>query len=106
MGANARSLELRYDALSDKQLTILEDSGNRAEWRIGYLGSTPALGDNEGRWYLVPEDAIVPHSSQQLVWLLQENQWSCIHQMHWNASLIPATSPDSWLKNGPAYIES
>lgn len=91
--------------MSEAHLTILEQGGNDAEWHIGYVGSKPAVGDSQGRWYIVPDDAIVPQSSQQLVWLLQDGEWSCLHQMHWNPKQTPPTSPDRWLGNGPALVE-
>lgn len=91
--------------LSQPRLTVLEETPSTAEWRIGYLNNQPAVGDAQGRWYRVPEDVIVPQVSQQLVWMIQQGEWSCIHHRHWNPEQVPATSPDVWLKDGPAFLE-
>lgn len=89
----------------NSELVVLEESGYDGEWRIGYVAKRPAVGDSEGRWYYVPEETIVPQTSKSLVWMLQDNEWSCLHTMHWNAQVTPATSPDEWLKNDVAYDE-
>src|SRR5690625_4129162 len=97
---------MRDIILSDTRLVVLEDSDNDAEWKIGYVDQKPAVGDSQGRWYLVPDRAIVPQSSQKLVWLLQDSEWSCLHQMHWYPDVTPATSPEQWLKDGPVLTVS
>lgn len=91
--------------MKETRLVIVDDNGNDAEWRIGYVDNKPAVGDSAGRWYFVPQDAIIPQSSQQLVWMLQDSEWSCIHQMHWDPRQTPPSLPDKWLTEGPAYVE-
>lgn len=90
---------------NNNELIVLEESGHDGEWRIGYVAGKPAVGDSAGRWYHVPEETIVPQTSKKLVWMLQDDEWSCLHTMHWNADITPATSPDVWLKNGAVYAE-
>lgn len=86
-------------------LTVLEESTHPAEWRIGYIDDAPAVGDQEGRWYRVPKDAVVPHASSQLVWMAMQGEWTCVHQRHWDSRQVPPTSADEWLQDGPAHVE-
>lgn len=90
--------------MKQAKLVVIDDHGSDAEWRIGYVNDEPAVGDAAGRWYTVPQEAIVPQPSQQLVWLCQQGEWSCVHQMHWNSAYTPATNPDAWLLSGPVLL--
>lgn len=91
--------------MSGSRLTILDESPSPAEWRIGYVDAKPAVGDHAGRWYIVPQDAVVPQPSRRLVWLADQGEWSCISSRHWDPEQVPPTDPARWLAAGPAYVE-
>lgn len=87
------------------QVVVLEETTSTNEWRIGYVDELPAVGDQEGRWYHVPKDAVVPHASTNLVWMRQQDEWTCIHQRHWNPQTVPPTPMEDLVKDGPVYVE-
>lgn len=91
-------------ASSPVKLTVLERAEKSTDWHIGYLDQRPAIGNQEGEWFLVRDDAVVHNPGQQLIWLVKmdDGVWSCIHEMHWRLDPIPP--PDvGGLK--PDYIE-
>lgn len=85
---------------------MLEETESASEWRIGYVDHIPAVGDREGRWYHAPQDAVVPHASSNLVWLRQQDEWTCLHQRHWDPQQVPPTPMEDLVKEGPVYVES
>lgn len=87
------------------QVVVLEEPHSVGEWRIGYVDEVPAVGDRDGRWYRVPKDAVIPHASTQLVWLRQQDEWTCIHQRHWDPQKVPPTPMEVLVKDGPVFVE-
>lgn len=87
------------------QLSIVEPSEENGEWSLGHLDKSPAIGDQDGCWYKVDTDVVIPHSSKKVVWFLHGREWSCIHQVHWNAATTPPTDLSIYTAKKPDYID-
>ena len=73
---------------------------------LGYLDERPAVGDANGRWYLVDSDAIIHNSGERLVWIVKHEHgiWECIHDMHWQDQYVDPKS--RWVTGTPDYVET
>lgn len=93
--------------MSNKQvmkLSVVEFSDKDGEWSLGHLDKIPAIGDQDGCWYKVESDVVIHHPSKKVVWFLHGQEWSCIHQVHWNAVTTPPTDLSKYTSKEPDYI--
>lgn len=86
------------------KLNVVEVSHEHGEWSLGHLDDAPAIGDQDGCWYKVNGEVVIPQPSKKLVWFLHGREWACIHQIHWNAELTPPTNLSQYTAKDPDYI--
>lgn len=86
-------------------VTIVQKAMEPGDWHIGYLDDMPAIGDDDGRWYIIKEDGIVHNKGAKLAWIINREAgiWECLHEKMWpKESLEAAYEPEI---ESPDYID-
>lgn len=67
------------------KLTYAQRAYIPGDWHIGYLDGKPAIGDFNGRWYLVEEKTVIHNRHAKLVWIVnhESHGWECISDKLW-----------------------
>lgn len=74
------------------KLVLLQRAHEAGDWHIGYLDDRPAIGDHEGRWYIVDNDAVIHNPKSRLVWIVnhQSGGWECLSDKLWPREALAA----------------
>lgn len=87
------------------KLVVSHRATHPGDWHVGHLDGRPAVGDQQGNWYVVTGDVVVHNPGDRLVWVLKHEygHWECVHDMHWQDQYVDP--PSRWVKDQPDFVE-